>query len=425
MREIRDWRLRTFINLQSPISKMVMMMQKIWAMMWKDARVRFSSRSELLFFLVLPLLFTVILGGAQFGGDGDNRIPVLVVNEDSGEMADELLALLTASKTVRPELVAAAEAETRFGDNEHAALLRIPAGFGERVAAGEPAKLAVLDLIQAPNNTNAIAAQQAIQAAVGSLGQAAAAAQSSVMVAEGERPFTTPTERAAYFAEGLALAQTAVAAAPQRITTTQPEAAAGGFDGAAHQAVGQLLTWVLIPLLGTSGYLAFERAQGTLRRLLVTPTRTATYLLGIVASQLGLGLVQMTILVLFGVYVLRVNWGHSVAGLALMLCLFGLAAVAFGVMLGAFTKTESQANSLSIMMGMALALLGGAWIPLEVFPQGMQTAVHILPTTWAMRGLSDIVLRGQGVADVLLEGSVLLGFAFLFFTIGVWRFRYE
>ena len=91
----------------------------------------------------------------------------------------------------------------------------------------------------------------------------------------------------------------------------------------------------------------------------------------------------------------------------------------------AVAEFHSQASSLSVMLGMALALLGGAWIPLEVFPQGMQTAVHILPTTWAMRGLSDIVLRGQGVADVLLEGSVLLGFALLFFTIGVWRFRYE
>lgn len=402
---------------------MVMMMQKIWAMMWKDARVRFSSRSELLFFLVLPLLFTFLLSGAQFGGDGDNRIPVLVVNEDGSELAADLLALLTASKTVRPELVAAADAEARFSDNDHAALLRIPAGFGESVLTG--AETAVLDLTQAPNSSNAIAAQQAIQAAVGSLGQAAAAAQNSVAVVEGKRPFATPAEREVYFAEGLAMAQTAVAEAPQRIAVTQPEAATSGFDGAAHQSVGQLLTWVLIPLLGTSGYLAFERAQGTLRRLLVTPTHTATYLLGTIASQLGLGLVQMTILVLFGVYVLGVNWGNSVAGLALMLFLFGLAAVAFGVMLGAFTKTESQASSLSIMMGMALALLGGAWIPLEVFPQGMQTAVHILPTTWAMRGLSDIVLRGQGVADVLLEGGVLLGFSLLFFTIGVWRFRYE
>lgn len=405
---------------------MVVMMQKIWAMMGKDVRVRFASRSELLFFLVLPLLFTFILSGAQFGGDGDNRIPVLVVNEDGSEVADELLALLAASKTVRPELVAAGEAEARFGENDHAALLWIPAGFGARVSpADEGGETAVLDLTQAPNSSNAIAAQQAIQAAAGLLGRAATAARTSVMVAEGKRPFASAVEREAYFVEGLALAQTAVDNAPKRILITQPEAATADFDGTAHQSVGQLLTWVLIPLLGTSGYLALERMQGTLRRLLVTPTRSATYLVGIVASQLGMGLVQMVILVLVGVYVLGVNWGNSVAGLGLMLFLFGLAAVALGVMLGAFTKTEGQATSLSVMLGMMLALLGGAWVPLELFPQGVQTAVHILPTTWAMRGLSDIVLRGQGVADVVLEGGVLLAFALLFFTVGVWRFRYE
>jgi ABC-2 type transport system permease protein len=42
-----------------------------------------------------------------------------------------------------------------------------------------------------------------------------------------------------------------------------------------------------------------------------------------------------------------------------------------------------------------------------------------------MQGMLDLVLRGQGLIGVLPEAAVLVGFAVVFFTIGVWRFRYE
>jgi ABC-2 type transport system permease protein len=76
------------------------------------------------------------------------------------------------------------------------------------------------------------------------------------------------------------------------------------------------------------------------------------------------------------------------------------------------------------MLGMLLALLGGCWLPLELFPETVRSAVRILPTTWAMQGLLDILVRGHGIQGIWLEASVLLGYAAVFFAIGVWRFRY-
>ena len=102
-----------------------------------------------------------------------------------------------------------------------------------------------------------------------------------------------------------------------------------------------------------------------------------------------------------------------------------LAAAAFGTTMGTFIKTEGQASGLSIMFGMVFALMGGCWYPLELFPPAVQNAVKILPTTWAMQGMLDIGLRGGGLQDILLEAGVLLGFAVIFFSVGVMRFRYE
>jgi ABC-2 type transport system permease protein len=42
-----------------------------------------------------------------------------------------------------------------------------------------------------------------------------------------------------------------------------------------------------------------------------------------------------------------------------------------------------------------------------------------------MRGLLDIVLRGQGLKAILPDAGILLGFAVVFFGIGIWRFKYE
>jgi ABC-2 type transport system permease protein len=82
-------------------------------------------------------------------------------------------------------------------------------------------------------------------------------------------------------------------------------------------------------------------------------------------------------------------------------------------------------SGLGIMLGMVMALLGGCWYPLEMFPQVVQKVVKILPTSWAMQGLLDIVSRGKGLVEILPTAGVLMGFAVVFFIIGIVRFRYE
>ncbi|MDF1515165.1 MAG: ABC transporter permease, partial [Anaerolineae bacterium] len=128
--------------------------------------------------------------------------------------------------------------------------------------------------------------------------------------------------------------------------------------------------------------------------------------------------------------VLGVNWGQSPGALFLVmlasaLAAAALAAAALGTTLGTIVKSSGQANGLSIMIGMLMALFGGCWYPLELFPQFIRSAAHILPTTWAMEGLLSILLRGEGLPTILPVIGVLLGFTAVFMTIGVWRFRYE
>ena len=168
-----------------------------------------------------------------------------------------------------------------------------------------------------------------------------------------------------------------------------------------------------------------SRQKGTLRRILTTPTRKATYIFGTIFGQVVIALAQMALLVGFGILVMKLNWAQNIPALIVMLVAGALAAAALGTMLGTFVKSAAQAQGLSIMLGMVMALMGGCWYPLELFPQAVRTVVKILPTTWAMQGLLDIVSRGQDLMGILPEAGVLFGFAALFFGIGIWRFKYE
>lgn len=397
-------------------------MNRILAIVRKDIILRFSSVAEWLYFVILPVFFTLVLAGGT-GGPSDSRIRLAVVDQAGTPLAADLISALEQSDAVRPDLLDLATAEDQFKNRQISAVLIIPAGFDvDHLEQGQ----AELELRQLPNSMNALICAQAVTAAGQRTGSAAAIAATSVEEAERIQPFESDAARQGYFAAALEQAQTQLAQAPDRIAeaegTTKDQI---DYDPRANSSAGQLITWVFIPLIGIAALFAYERQKGTLRRLLTTPTSRATFLFGTIAGQVIMALVQMLILIVFGIIVMKLSWGRSPAALALMLIASTLAAAALGTALGTLVKTEGQANGLAIMLGMVMALLGGCWYPIELFPQFVRTAVKVLPTSWAMQGMLDIVLRGQGLAGVLPEALVLLGFAALLFFFGVWRFRWE
>jgi ABC-2 type transport system permease protein len=398
-------------------------MNKILAIIRKDVIIRFASASELLFFIVLPVAFTFLLAGGTPSGDDDERVRLVVVDDSQTEISAQIIGELQNSTAVRPEVLAREEAQDQFDERRASAVLFIPAGLDAASLQGGTVEV---EMLQQPNNLNATLAERAVLTAIRRVSSAVSAAQNAVQQREQIQPFASDAERQAYFASSLEIAQTIREDAPARVAVVQgatPDQVE--YDPRANSSAGQLITWVFVPLFGISALFAFERRRGTLRRLLTTPSHKATFLVGTITSQVAMAVVQMLLLVGFGIWVMKLTWGRDPLALFVILLCSALAAAAFGTTMGTFIKTEGQANGLSIMFGMLFALMGGCWYPLELFPPAIQNAVKILPTTWAMQGMLDLVLRGKGLLDILPEAGVLLGFAAVFFTVGVLRFRYE
>lgn len=399
-------------------------MKKIFAIAWKDAIIRFASSSELIFFIILPIIFTLLLaGGSPSGTPTNNRVRVVVVDQANTAISQEIITELENSTAAYPELMSLADAEDEFSARRVSAVLVIPAGLDLTAIQNGTAEL---DFRQQPNDMDASIAQRAILTTIRRVSSAVNAANTAVDQAKTRGTFESAEAEQAYFEDALKLAKDFQSDTPERVTViegTTPDQVE--YDPRANTSAGQLVTWVFIPLFGISALFAYERQQGTLRRLLTTPTSKATFLLGTISGQVVMALIQMSLLILFGVFALKLKWGQEPFALFVLLTCAALAAGSIGTTMGTFIKTEGQASGLSIMAGMVMALLGGCWYPLELFPAVVQNIVKILPTTWAMQGLLDLVLRGGGLTDILLEASVLLGFAIVFFSIGVARFRYE
>jgi ABC-2 type transport system permease protein len=397
-------------------------MKKIIAIVWKDTLMRFDGWIEWVFFIILPIVFTLALAGGT-GASADNRVRLVVVDQAKSPLSAELITALGNSQAIRPDLLTLAQADSQFSQRSAAAILVIPPEFD--LAHLEQGSIP-LELRQQPNNMDAMVAQRAVESVISRVSSAADIANQSTSKAEQIRPFASAADRQSYFNDALSQAQSLLSAAPNRIiesqgTTKDPI----NYNPRTNSSAGQLITWVFIPLISISSLFAYERQKGTLRRILTSPTRKSTYLLGTIIGQVLIALVQMTLLILFGIFIMKLNWGSQPLALIVMMTSGALAAAALGTTLGTFVKTESQASGLSIMTGMVMALLGGCWYPMELFPQAVQNIVKILPTTWAMRGLLDIVLRGQGLATILPDAGILLGFAVVFFGIGIIRFKYE
>lgn len=379
----------------------------------------FSNRSTFIFFLVLPLVFTATIGG-QLGEDaGAATSPsqpiIAVLNEDTHPFSQLLLDVVAANEMTLTPI-------TAVGDEPF--ILHIPADFSANALNGTPSQLR---LQVDSNNSQSLVVQEAVAAAerygeavlqqlqatavasqsqTGPMSQAALSQFYASMVEQLRQMRQTPPVETAVVWAGFAQGQT-----PRSVT-----------DGEQASA-GQMITWVLVTLLGTSAVLVNERVSGTLSRLFIMPTSNLSILSGKLLARFLMGLMQMSLLFLGGLLLFGIDWGKSPFALILVSVTFALAITGLGLLLATFVKNGLQAGSINTGLAMAMAALGGAWWPLEITPTWYQQAMHVLPTTWAMKAYTKILLYGSSVSQLLPELLALTLFGLLFFGLGVWRFR--
>jgi ABC-2 type transport system permease protein len=167
-----------------------------------------------------------------------------------------------------------------------------------------------------------------------------------------------------------------------------------------------------------------EKREGTFRRLLVAPLPKPILLAGKILPYYLVNLVQIAIM--FGVahLLFGMAFGDLAAPIAISMTL-AAAATGLGIMIAALGKTDTQIGGLTSLLTLTMSALAGCLMPASIMPDFLQTLSRFIPHAWAMQGFQDVLVRGYGLVGILPEAGILLGFATVFFLIGVWRFRFD
>jgi len=171
--------------------------------------------------------------------------------------------------------------------------------------------------------------------------------------------------------------------------------------------------FIIVPL---SINLVKEKNQGTFVRLQANPVSYATVLGGKTIVYLGVCLIQFTLMLLVGIYLFPAIGlpGVDVFGklpLLYIVALFsGLAAIGLGLLLGTIAKTQEQAAPFGATLVVILAALGGVWVPVFVMPRFMQLVSNISPMNWGLEAFYNVFLRNVRFSEILPQILLLLLF---------------
>jgi len=183
--------------------------------------------------------------------------------------------------------------------------------------------------------------------------------------------------------------------------------AMGRFDlGATSQLV--LFTF-LTAMVGAVGLIQ-TRELGVAGRIRSTATPLATLLTGQALGRIGVAVFQAAYIVVATALLFDASWGDPLATAAVIV-MFSMVAGGAGLLVGTLARNEAQASGLGIGLGLGLGALGGSMIPLEVMPEALARVALLTPHAWANGAFAEIVRRGGGVGDVVVELAVLSAFA--------------
>jgi ABC-2 type transport system permease protein len=366
------------------------------------------DRTNLFFVFLLPLIIIVALGAA-FGGSGTVRVGI--VRAGAGPLGEALvdgvqegaLEVELRERSTLDQLRQAVESgELAFG-------LAIPSGYDEALRSGQDVEVSM------------VSRQDDLLPAMRQVVQAAVARQSAQL-----RAARIAADHAGIgFDEALEAARARQAEADGiavRVTTLGQATFPSGGNVFALGAQSQTILFMFLTSMTAASQLILTRQLGVSRRMLSTPTRVRSILLGELGGRFSIAMMQALFIVLVSSLAFGVGWGDP-AGAAIVVVLFALVGTGAAMTVGVFARNADQASALGVVLGMVLGALGGAMVPLELFDEPLSSLARLTPHAWAIDALRDLVYQDAGVVDILRQLSVLVVYAGALVLLGIWGLR--
>ena len=173
----------------------------------------------------------------------------------------------------------------------------------------------------------------------------------------------------------------------------------------------------------TAMALTRETERGTMENLLAMPATPMEIMLGKVLPYLGVGAVQMVVVLTMAKFVFRVPFVGSLSLLLFAVLTFVMALVLLGYFISTFAETQMQAMQLTFFFFLPSIMLSGFMFPFSGMPHWARTIGEIFPLTHFLRVIRAVMLKGAEMPAVAWEMTILGGFILLYGGLALARFR--
>ena len=168
-----------------------------------------------------------------------------------------------------------------------------------------------------------------------------------------------------------------------------------------------------------------ERTSGTLERLLATPVKRSEIVYGYMLSYGIIAIFQTAVVVLAAIWLLDVEVVGSILNVIIVNVVLALVALAFGILLSTLAKSEFQMMQFIPLVIMPQLFFSGI-IPLSSMGEWAPTVGKFLPLTYSGDAISQIILYGHNLGDILSNISFLMVFLIILTIlniVGLRRYR--
>jgi ABC-2 type transport system permease protein len=185
--------------------------------------------------------------------------------------------------------------------------------------------------------------------------------------------------------------------------------------------MGVVLTMTMVIITGLA--ITRERERGTMENLLATPVRPFEVMLGKILPYIAVGYVQVSLILIAAKYLFNVPMVGSLVLLFFVSLLFIAANLAMGITLSTLAKNQLQAVQMAFFFFLPSILLSGFMFPFRGMPFWAQWIGTCLPITHFLRIVRGILLKGNGILEIMPEVWPIALFMTVAMAVGVKRYR--
>lgn len=363
----------------------------------------YRDRRVLILLLILPPIFMLIFGHA-FENTQLTDVPALLIDRDQTPRTARFIDIILKDKTFQwRKLSADFQGESDLIGNGVKASLVIPVGWTDSLNKGNPQPLP-LYLDDSDTNTSGAVEGAVLQ----NLGTFQAKERDLIVEGLPEDVIELGKKLPVDIRKQFVSLMSAWTTDAKKLYNPKSRF----IDYVVPGVIGLILQLLTVTLMACT--IARERESGTLYQLLVTSLRRREIVIGKILPYLVVSSLLIVMIAAVAAWHFKVAF-YQPGSLALICFLFLLCSLGLGLLISAFSKTQTQAIQFSVFFLLPVFVLSGAFAPLEQLPDAVRYISELFPLTHFCRAFRLVNMYHAGASFYLVDLIVLLAGALITF----------